>query len=164
MVKQEDEEMRGESLFTKGHAKSSKKTIERFYELMLNEPKLSFLCAVIDNKANNINQQDITETRTMFLDRCSGIPTKDKYEAINAAMHCFLRGYKKLTGFNPDAKYANEYQPSIVAKEMLVLMHWMNDNEINFVISDFKKDMCRKLIVDIYLYNKLHFNNALLFY
>jgi hypothetical protein len=58
---------------------------------MLNEPKLSFLCAIVGNKKN---KQDITETRTMFLERCSGIPAKYKYEAINAAMHCFLRGYK----------------------------------------------------------------------
>jgi hypothetical protein len=93
MTKQEDEEMRGESLYTKEHGKSPKKIIERFYELMLNEPKLSFICAIVGDKTNTMQEQDITESRTIFLDRCSGIPTKDKYEAINAAMHCVLRGY-----------------------------------------------------------------------
>jgi hypothetical protein len=60
MTKQEDEEMRGESLYTKGHIKSSKKITERFYELMLNEPKLSFVCAIVGDKVHNIEEQDIT--------------------------------------------------------------------------------------------------------
>jgi hypothetical protein len=157
MTKQEDEEMRGEILYTKGHVKSSKNIIERFYELMLNEPKLSLICAIVGDKTNNIEEQDITASHTIFLDRCSSIPTKDKYEAINAGMHCFLCGYKKLTGSNPDAKYGNEYQPSVVGKAMRVIVHWMNENEINFVISDFKKGMWHELSVDIYFYYQVHF-------
>jgi hypothetical protein len=46
---------------------------------------------------------------------------------------------------------------------MRVLVHWANENEINFLISDLKKGMCHKLIVDIYFYYQVYFNNALLF-
>jgi hypothetical protein len=54
MTKQEDEEMSGKSLYTKAHVKSPKKIIERFCELMINEPKISFLCAIVGDKTNTI--------------------------------------------------------------------------------------------------------------
>jgi hypothetical protein len=103
---------------------------------MLHEPKFALLCAMTIN-IDSIHI--ITEPHTIFTDQCKGLPTREKYEAINAAMHCFIRGYKKVKGFDSLKKYSNEYQPSVVANSIRVLIHWMNQNEINFVISDFKK-------------------------
>jgi hypothetical protein len=93
MTKEDDEAMRGESLHTKKHIQASKKVVERFYDLMLHEPKLAFLCAITDNSDDTNN---ISEARTVFTDQCKVNPMKHKYEAINAAMHCFLQGYKNL--------------------------------------------------------------------
>jgi hypothetical protein len=54
---------------------------------MIHEHKLAFLFTMTNNSDSTKN---ITEARTVFTDHCNGIPTKGKYKAINAAMHCFF--------------------------------------------------------------------------
>jgi hypothetical protein len=104
MTKADDEAMRGDSLHAKKYVQASKKVVERFYNIMMHEPKLAFLCAMTDNSGDTNN---ISEACTVFTDQCKGNPTKHNYEATNAAMHCFLQGYKKLKKCDTQKKYAN---------------------------------------------------------
>jgi hypothetical protein len=105
MMKADNNVMIGESLHTTKHVQSSKKTVERFYDLMLHKPKLAFLCSMTNNGDDTNN---IAEAYTILTDLCSEFPTKEKYEAINAAMYYFLRGYKKVSGSDTLVKYSNE--------------------------------------------------------